>query len=142
MNTVDRWLSIRKVIAIVALTTTAVLGVGGAANAASAPTTAVESPARVASHAAAGMGGVGLGLSAASDSFTSRGEAAGGIRESRSALGAVVTALKAIPGLWSKFSSSVAKSYAAFVPLWNGIKAAIGAIGNLVSAKDVWNSFH
>jgi hypothetical protein len=151
MTSITRWFSVRKTVAVVVLTTTAALGVGGAAHAAS-PAGSVSSVAASSGTSAPAPAPVPAPAFSAPDvrpvvpqdrpasPVPPAGATSGA--ESRSAFTTLVSALQKIPGLWSKFSAAVKKSYAAFVPLWNQIKVVLGAVGSLISASSVWKYFH
>lgn len=151
MARITRWFSVTKTVAVVALTTTAMLGVGGAAHAAS-PAGSVSSVATASGGPTSASAPVPASALASPDvrpvvpqerpasPVPPAGAPSGSA--SRSAFTTLVSALQKIPGLWSKFSAAVKKSYDAFVPLWNQIKVVLGAVGSLVGASSVWKYFH
>ncbi|AMM20643.1 hypothetical protein AX769_11430 [Frondihabitans sp. PAMC 28766] len=149
MKSDKRWLTWRKTVAIIALTAPAIVGVGGAANAA-VPAHAGATANATASVSAPVAGSTTMTSASPATTLAASGtssaevapDRAGGPASARVSVATVVSAIKKIPGLWATFSAAVKKAYAAFTPLWNGIKAVLGGIGTLVSALDIWNYFH
>lgn len=135
------WCRWQKAVAVAVLVSPGILGVGPAATAAPLHSTAAvsvnESPTNISLPLERTR--TAEGIPADSSGIAPSGAAA----ETRGWFSVVIQAIKQIPSLLRKVSSAAKKGYAYFVnTAWPSIKAAVGAISDLVTAWEIWNYFN